>query len=365
MKNKKIYTILLIGTICSIGLVTLLFALSEKSIKREKNTFIRRYPHRPVTQTHALDIGYNSYYIAGVDKDKIYLGNNTAPLHLLVLDSTLKDTQHIRLHLERKNLPFRSIKVRVDPPYFYVMDGTVPTILRGKTSDWNASLIMEGDAYFSFAEPMDSSTVVIRARRSSTNENVLGRISMGDSVQVDLFSDLLQKQIDGVFCTDGELLFNKELQKPIYVYNYRNQFVVADTNLEQEYIGKTIDTVSRAQIELASISSKKVTTLASPPLVVNRQSSAYGNYLFVCSGRLGRYEPSIMLDQASIIDVYDLRKNTYKFSFYLYDHLLKRMSSFRVHGDKLIAMMDTHVVINKLKQERFGDMMNIGEPIKN
>ncbi len=352
MTNKKIYIILLLGSMFCIGLVTVLFALSEKTIHHE-NPFIRRVPPHTIAKTHDLDLGYNSYYIAGVDKDRIFLGNHSSPLHVLVLDSTLKDTSHIQLHVDRKDLPVYSMQVRVAPPYFYIMDGRSPFVFRGKTTDWKASLLMYQGAYFSSAEPVDSSTMIIRTRSSISKEDVLGRISMGDSVQVDLSHKLLQKQIDGIFCVDGKLLLAKELQKLVYVYTYRNQFVVANTHLEQEFIGKTIDTISRARIELASIDSKNATTLASRPLVVNKQCSTYGNYLFVSSNLLGRYDPSDMLNHAAIIDVYDLKKNTYEFSFYLYDHLQKRMTGFQVQGDRLIALMEKYIVSYTLRPDYF------------
>lgn len=356
MKRKKTYIALLMGTFSSIGIVVLLFAFSEDMIHRQKDVFIRRYPHHPANQKHALDLGYNSYYIAGVDNGKIYLGNSTAPLHMVVLDSTLKDTQHIQLRLDRKDHLFKSVRVKVTPPYFYVMDGTASKILRGKITDWKASMVMEDEAYFSLAEPVDSSTIIIRTRSRATNEETLGIISLKDSIKVKLFPNLLQKQIDGVFCTDGMLLFEKELQKLIYVYFYRNQFVIANTELKQEFIGKTIDTISKAQIDVAAINSQKASTLASRPLVVNRQSCVYKNYLFVNSNMIGKYESPKMLNEARIIDVYDLKKNTYEFSFYLYDHLLKQMSSFKVHDDLLIAMVDQYIVAYKLERGQFENM---------
>ena len=356
MKQKKIYITLLIGTICSIGIVTLLFAFSEDMIHRQKDVFIRRYPHHPANQKHALDLGYNSYYIAGVENGKIYLGNHTAPLHMVVLDSTLKDTQHIKIRLDQMDFPFKTLQVKVDPPNFYMMDGTVPAVFKGKTSDWKASLAMNGKAYFSWAEPIDTNTLIIRARSAATGENELGMVTLEDSTKAKLFPDLLQKQIDGVFCTDGMLLFEKESRKMVYVYYYRNQFVVVDTDLRQEFIGKTIDTISKAQIDVGTINSKNANTLASRSLLVNRQSSVYKNYLFVNSNMLGKYESEKMLDQARIIDVYDLKKNTYEFSFYLYDYLQNKMGSFQVHGNLLIAIADQYIVTHTLKQDRFEDM---------
>lgn len=351
--KKNIYITLIIGSICSIGIVVLLYSFSADMVHRQRDVFIRQLPPHVITKKHELDLGYNSYYIAGVDKDKIYLGNNMAPFHLLVVDSKLKDTQHIKLNLNRLDLPLRSLQVRVTPPYFYMTDGSVPAIFKGKVSDWKASLTVSNKPYFTSAEPVDSSIMAIRTNSISTKENVLGTISMKDSIKQKLFPDLLKKQIDGIFCTDGKLLVNKELQKVIYVYSYRNQFIVANVDMEKEFIGKTIDTISKAQIDVVNIDSKGVRTLSSQPLVVNRQCSTNGNYLFVSSNMLGKYEPDNILNVSSVIDVYDLNQNTYALSFYLLNHRQQRMTDFEVYGDRLIAILDKSLVIYELRHDYF------------
>src|SRR5690606_29917948 len=68
-----------------IGMVTLLFITSENTMQH-RNPFIRRYPHFPAVKTAQMDLTYDSYYIAGVGDGKIYLGNNTAPLRMVVID---------------------------------------------------------------------------------------------------------------------------------------------------------------------------------------------------------------------------------------------------------------------------------------
>ncbi len=362
MNRKKLSLVLVLGTIISSSIVTLLFLLSEDIIHRQRDVFVRRYPHHPANETNSLDLGLRSYYIAGVGDGKIYLGNHQAAGHLIELDTTLTDTTHVKLLLDDMDLPFRSPQVRVYPPNFFVYDGQVPCIFKGNTKEWYGSLMMKDSAYFSFAEPIDSSSLVFRARSSKTQEKILGKISMRDSLELLLTEELLVKQIDGIYCTDGKLLYGKQLEKLIYIYFYRNQFVVADTNLKLDYIGKTIDTISKAQIKIETIDSENSTTIGGHPLIVNQQSCVYGNYLFINSNMLGKYEDEEMLKHAIIIDVYDLTKNTYEFSFYLYNHKMKKARSFQVYGNLMIAMMDTYIVTHKLRSEQFKRMEINKEP---
>jgi len=353
MKTKAIIISLLGCVVLSIGLVTVLFAFSEDIVHRN-NSFIRRYPHHPVTKMKALDIKFNSYYIAGAAGDKFFLGNVTAPLHLLSVSTSLEDTTHIRLKIDSSEKgEFQSIKVKIKEPYFYILDGTVPIILRGKIGEWIATPYMDGDAFFSLAEPMESNSFAIRARSSASNENVLGIVHIKDTIAVKLSHHLLEKQLDGIFDTDGMLSYNKDLKKLVYVYFYRNEFIVTDENLNLDFRGKTIDTVSKAQLEIAKIKSRNKSTLGSQALWVNKQSFSSGNYLFLVSDRLGKYEPEDMLKEASIIDVYNLANNTYEFSFYLYDHNLEKLNHFQVFNDVMVGILGNFLVTYKLKPEYF------------
>src|SRR5690606_28338776 len=79
-KNK--ITILTVLMIIGTGIVSLLFILSQDQTHRN-NAFIRRYPHHPIKTFDTLNLGFNSYYFAGIDSSHIYLGNYTAPLKVL------------------------------------------------------------------------------------------------------------------------------------------------------------------------------------------------------------------------------------------------------------------------------------------
>lgn len=356
MIRKKTYTSLFICMVCGIGLMFLLFSLSEHKLHRD-NSFTRRFAGHPAIKAKQLDMAYNSYYIAGADQGKIYLGNSIAPFHLVTLDTALQNKETIRLSLDQDSLPYKSIQLRVIPPHFFLMDGMMPYIFRGNTTDWKAQSVMNKPVYFSQVEPIDSVSLVISGLSGKTKENVLGKISLSETDKVDISHDLLQKQIDGIFDTDGILLYNRQLQKLVYTYYYRNQFIVADTNLQLNHLGKTIDTISQAQIKVGTIASKNQLKMAAPALTVNKNSATYGNYLFVNSKLIGKHEPINVWKHASIIDVYNLVENTYEFSFYVYNIKKDKLRSFRVLQDKFIGLIGNHIVTYQLDTSRFKNLL--------
>ncbi|MDO5968179.1 hypothetical protein Q4Q35_00010, partial [Flavivirga aquimarina] len=55
---------------------------------------------------------------------------------------------------------------------------------------------------------------------------------------------------------DGTLQYNQQRQELVYTYRYRNQYIVANDSLQLQRLGKTIDTISQAQIQVGTIASK-------------------------------------------------------------------------------------------------------------
>ena len=349
-KRNSIFITVPALLVTSIAVVVLLFVLSEDII-HHRNNFIRRFPHHPAVLRHEYDLQQPSYYIAGVDKGSIYLGNSVAPLAITVIDTALNIKQSFRITLPTNSFSFRTVRVTVKPPYFYLSDGTVPVVFRGKISGWKASLWMDGNAYFTHVLPIDNKTMVMRALSSTTGENVLGMLLKTSKVEVKLKDNLLLKQLDGVFDTDGMLLYNSQLHKVIYTYYYRNEFLVADSLLNLNYVGHTIDTTSRAKIKVTYIKSHKLSKLSSPPHVVNKNTATYGKYLFVNATLMGKYEPEEMWDVASIIDVYDIESRTYQFSFYVSDKDHKKMTDFQVSNGILVGIMGNTLFSYQLKKQ--------------
>ncbi|NMH89700.1 hypothetical protein [Flavivirga algicola] len=349
MTQKKLYILLFISAIGSIGFISLLFAFTNKGPERDMS-FKRGFLYDAPKKIHEMDLKYNGYYIAGAYKDKIYLGNPKSPLYLTVVDTALQSKEVIHITMDQDSLPLRSPQVRVVPPYFFLMDGTVPYVLRGKTRDWKGYSILENPLYFNNAQPMDSVTLAIRTMSSKTREFALGTIHLADSATMILSHELLKKQVDGVFDVDGTLQYNKQQHQLVYTYRYRNKYIVANDNLQLQNLGTTIDTISQAQIKVSTIASKNQQKMETPALRVNKYSSTSGNYLFVNSLLLGKAESIDMWDKSSVIDIYNLVKNHYEFSFYVEDIEKNKLKTFQTLSDKFIGLIGNHIVVYQLNK---------------
>jgi len=340
--RKKILICFLI-TLSSIAIVAILYGLSENSMQYH-NKFIRRLSNGPAIKSKQTNLQFNSYYFAGINDDKIYLGNTTAQLLVTTIDTALQTKATHNIELDKKDFAFSFLKVKVTPSCFYVFDGTVPGIYKGNTNTWKAKFTIQPKEYFSLAEAIDSSSVAIRSQKRGTGESILAKVTWTPKLTTILKPSLLQKQQDGVFDTDGHLLISAELNKIIYLYAYRNQYLVADKNLNLQYRGNTIDTISKANLDIVNIKSHNEKKLGKQPLIVNKNASVYNNLLFVNSGIPGRYESLQMWKQASIIDVYDLLDKRYLTSFYIEDIENAKVKSFIVHKNRLYALIGNYLV---------------------
>lgn len=350
LKRRKIIGVFSAITICGICIVSILFMLSENIIHYH-NKLTRRFPQTPIHQGALADLKLNSYYIAGVDSSNIYLGNSTAPLLMTVLDVPFVKTEEKKIDLNRKELPFKGVRISVQSPYFFVSDGSVPCVFRGRINDWKARLIHKGGEYFTTTLAVDSVSVAVVANDAKTGDNVIGINTAAKMGKTLLNPEILKKQSDGVFDTDGFLLYSRGLDRIVYLYAYRNQYTIADRNLNITGRGTTIDTISRAKLNIARDKKHGQRQFSSPPLFVNKGSAVYDNILFVNSAIPGRYENDRIWKEASIIDVYDLNDNSYLLSFCIYNLEGKKMKSFVVEKDNLYVLIGRHLLRYKIDSQ--------------
>jgi hypothetical protein len=318
-----------------------LFLASENTLKFD-NPFIRRFSDF-VVKDKEIDLEHNSYYWAGGSSNGLYLGNYTTPLVLTKIDTALERTKPIRFELNQTDLPFKTVQVQADSTNFYLYDGSVPCFFRGKIKEGKASLVGLGTTLFSAGVLCDSSRLLIRSH-NRMGENSIGVSNYNEPFSSYFHHTLLEKQLDGNFDTDGMLMYDSKLNKGVYIYRYRNEYLVFDPTLENVAKGYTIDTISRAQLKVVYNDAKSEKKLAGTPLVVNYNSSVYNGLLFVQSGLVGRFEDKKMWQQASVIDVYTISNRAYIASFYVYHIDRKKLSRFFVQDNHFYAFIGPKLV---------------------
>ena len=330
------------GMLFSSVMVIVLFLTSEKQIHRN-NAFIRRYIPHVFDQKQVYDLGVNSYYIAGLTADSIYLGNSTAPFTLLSFDKNLSDFNSSQIKLENaSDIKFLASKVKVNDSVLLLYDGTVPVLFSGALQSRKITP-RRTPFYFTKLQPLASNRYAFTSRAAATNENELGLYSYADTSGFKLIPQILERQVDGIFDVEGFLTFNEELQRIIYVYRFRNEYLIMDTNLNEVHRKKLIDTISIAQLQIDTIAGKGQRKLGSNTIHVSNTIATSGKQLYVHSKRLGKYEPELD-DGRSIVDVYDLNKGLYTHSLYLQHPGMKPLMDLALKNNQVYAICGTYLI---------------------
>jgi hypothetical protein len=359
--NKRSLFWFSLTNIVSIGTVVMMFLSSEHLIKTE-NAFQRRYLLNPITETKNITLDNQSYYFAGEDKGGIYLGNRTYPLSITTTDTDLSQLSTRYVKLNPSTYDFKNISLKVKGSNLYIIDGTVPIIYRGGMEADTAQVISFHDAYFNNISIIDSTSFVVRAQSSQTKNFVLGQLDLKKNPKFIMHSDILKKQIDGVFDLDGMLLSDQNQKEILYVHAYRNQFIVMDNQLSIKHKLHTIDTVATAHIKSVTLKdgSRK---MGKPPVKINNHSFAHRGLLFIQSLRMGKLESQSTWNKADVIDVYKTDLQMYVGSFYIHRKSGKKLSSFFIKDDSLFTIHENQLTKYKIsglitKYFRKGDAEN-------
>lgn len=349
--NRRTLSLLLI---CFAGCIVLVAGLIIASglLRDRRSTFVRTFPPHPVMEGDSIVLSHNSFYLAGGSRDVIYLGNYTAPLRMLVVNLNSCDTQLVRLSIPGiDQIKFRALRLQVDSPYYYLSDGVVPKLYRGDVNSGSGGMYLSDSVYFRDRVVLLGGAVVMKSYSGRTGENILGKM-MPWSPYLYFRDDVLKKQLDGVFCTDGMLRYDAASARLVYTYYYRNGFVVMDTALRVLYEGETLDTVRRVRFTVASTASGQ--SLSSPPYFVNQASAISGHDIFIQSAELARNEHRDAFSLASVVDVFDAGSGDYRFSFYLYHFRgKKRVNEFMVFDDRLVARYGNVLRVHELRARYF------------
>ncbi|RLJ75120.1 MauE/DoxX family redox-associated membrane protein [Pedobacter alluvionis] len=354
---KRTLLIIVSTNILSILLVIFLFISSEDIIKHENN-FTRRFLLYPVVEDKIKNLDHDQYYFAGNDGKHIYLGNKSYPQRLTTVDYDLNVITQMRIIPDSINHLFKNLRLQVLYPYYFLYDGTVPVIYRGKVGSRNAETISYKEAYFSQMIPLDSGSFVVRTMNRDSRQLSIASFDIHKEPKIKLFDHILEKQADGVFDSDGQLAVSENPRRPIYLYSYRNQFLTIDHQFKVKKKLNTIDTISKAKVQITSMSDGRH-KMSAPPLKVNQNIAAYGNLALIQSELKGKFESSEEWKKAKVMDIYRTDRQEYIGSFHIFNRRKKAMSDYDMTDQYLFVIIGNELIRHKYRKP-LTDYLNRG-----
>lgn len=329
------------------SLMIVLFLSSEYIMKKENN-FTRRFLPHAIIEHKAYHLDNEFFYFAGFSTNRLYLGNILKPLELFSIDENLSDLKQVHIQLDQSNHLYRRLKYGIYENYFYLYDGSVPIIYRGKLGEDKATTVSYNDIYFDQLSIIGPTQFILRIRDKNTKEHNIALLNKDSSkTKIKTNSSILQKQIDGVFDTDGTLAADEKGLGIAYMYTYRNQFITFNDQLSVKERLNTIDTTTHANISTQTLQNG-IHKMTKPPVKVNKNIAYHHQIIFNESNIRGRHESRKNWNNASVIDLYRSDKQEYLGSFYIYQRNGNRLSQMLVTDKNIYLLYKNEIVVYRI-----------------
>lgn len=341
-RNTRISANLIVSILIGISPVFVLHLLSE-NFRFNKNSFNRVFPPHIILKTSMIDVRSINNYIAGNASNTVYVGNYKKPCDLFVINMNLRDTHSIHLAFpDIQKFDLSQIIVNIDSPNIFITDKLMSSIFRCSIVPEDSFKLMKKYQFSSSESAVVSAeSMVLRIFQENIQNNILAKVNFHHSPLIDSVN-VLEKQIDGFFCTDGSLQIDHQTSRIMYTYFYRNQFICLDSNLRVIYKTKTIDTNSRSKIQVRTVHYQIV--LAAPPVIVNKLACISGKSILINSALRADNEDPDEFKKNFVFDVYDSKDGHYRFSFYL-PKINKDNISSLILQERQLFIMQGHSLI--------------------
>jgi hypothetical protein len=323
------------GIIAVIGLY--LTSLKEEGFDFTRNLKGQLLPVKVIT----LDNRF--FYLAGEWFPYIYLGNNYVPDTLWRIELNLRGSLQ-KFTFDKNNKIQGATYVQVHSSQLFISDLTHYKLFRGSLKDATLVQVERKQQLFADAIPVSNTSVVTRELDGYSKEYIIAKRIAGNSVTI-RNDTILEKQIDGIFCTDGMLRYSESANVLVYIYYYRNQFIVIDTALHVQYRRHTIDPIFKARIKVAELTKDRTVTLASPPYLVNAACALYKHNILINSNIRSKDQSSKSFEEGSTIDIYDIRSGAYQASFEIPKFRNSKLREFKIYNGYLFALHDNYLVL--------------------
>ena len=348
MKKNFFNLILIMG----IGIILLLL-LKYFYFNNNKNNFLRKKVKANLELKNVIHMSDHIFFV-GQDDEYVVLQLLKDKFHFIKVDNNLKKIDTINLKMSKDFQTESNIySGRLGDDIY--LSNPYSDVIKFKGNNIESYKVKK--LRFSSIKPVSENSIIGRAKSSENRDN------HRELVKIDLKDDganrkkyIIPKQVDGFFCSDGWLHYDKNNEKILYMYFYRGQVLCLDTNLNLEYKLKTIDTVTRAAIKVGLYNDKlqdgsRVSRLTqiTPSELTNRYLTTYENKIYVLSGLKADNDLTSEFNENQPVDVYSLNNGKYLYSFYIPKYKGQGINFFQIKKNKIIAIFGTNLVTFEFK----------------
>lgn len=292
--------------------------------------------------------------LVSLTNDELLIQQRRFPFIVLKLDRRLKKIVEDTLVLPkqftttRKNYYYSKIG-----PELVVTNETGEILRLGNKSDYYKI----NNLKFDLSTGKSANTIFLRSYigHGIDRHFEILKVKLNDTASVQK-SFILPKQIDGIFCVDGRMIYDDKNARLYYMYYYRGEFLCLDTNLNLIYKAKTIDTVRIAKVKVKNyteatngINLSKNTIMSASPLV-NNYFAVDADKIYIKSNLKAENQTLSEFRISNSIDVYSTNNGRYLYSFYIPKVYNSKLLEFKVRDSYFYGLYHAGLVAYDLKK---------------
>jgi hypothetical protein len=334
------------------GSVLILLILVQMSHRpnANKNGFIRSPAKITADLLHKVHITESHIHICSADSTRLYFSTQD-PRKLFAMDYPLTKRHDLMLPIPLNQDQRIGITTSVDFPKINLYLRNASSVISYTLGDTLFYTVKLAPPIFTKVVKLSNSTLALRAFDSTRQSQLFEKVS-SQTGKILARADILPKQTDAGFSTDGQLVYDSSVSKLLYIQFYQNKFYCLDTNLNFLYTGKTIDTISHTAVYTRPFSKENGKTgnlLPAVPLnVINEQDCAYKGNLYILSSLQADNEKNSLFFGSSVIDIYEIKTGHYQGSLYISNIEREKITSFTIFKNVLIAVFGTYIATYQL-----------------
>lgn len=340
---KRLFAVLLL-TLLTGGIMFFLVSNSRRPLDT-KHGFNRTFNNNKV-KLLASAIVPHMLFVAG-DSDSVIYFHSDDPSFITYADTGLHQLQTIPLPLDSVKAKMVSgFSTYVHYPDAFVYAYNIARIFRYNIPSKRLTQTNTPGNYTGAAQISDSSFMLRYFTGNGTNQSFC-RLNLYTGAY---HTDSLLTDRD--LSSSGNLLYDAHNAQCIYVRQFSNNMLLFDTTLRQRPAAHTIDTFTQYHGEYISHNKTDSDDMLYKPkgdrMLINYLSQVYDGKLYVNSLLKADNETMATDQRETVIDVYDAGSGKYLESFYVPLGNVKRLSSFRMVGKRLVVTYKDRISVYEL-----------------
>jgi hypothetical protein len=346
MLNKITRNILVIILGAS-TVIYILFVFAEIPNKTN-NGFNRKWLNKDLLPIIEKEFSLPSNRICGISKNSIYVTADN-PQHILVFNRKLEliDTLFLNMNIAPNKVVPNFLEI--DSPRIFLHLNNLETVYYGNISTRSMNFTKLNTGIFLRSAQLSPSTMIIRSFVNSLTNLSFTKIDVITGKKM-LTKNFIGNDTDDGLANDGMLLYDKDLNKLLYVKYFKNQFYSADTNFNLLYKANTIDTTftgnAKTGIEWHGKEAKIIPSIAR--IEINKYAFAGDSLLYIQSGLRADNEGLNSFVKKDDIDIYKLSNGKYIGSLALRKQDNESFKSAKVINDTLLVLYTRKIAMYKL-----------------